>query len=157
MENKPPIYNKEGKVVDPEVARQGAQIEDKYRKKLFGLFKHSKEHIERGEREAETVMEQTVNIETENLPPVVTEEFNKYAKAYEGGEIDDLEGELKIENATVGDLGGGSMRYRLHCELDEGIGIVGFASKSFVSDYEYLVIIIDVKNNSVTNSKVIFG
>lgn len=164
---RPQIYNKKSQVTDIEVARQGAQVENKYRKKLFGLFNRSKEHIAEGEQKAEIAMEQTVDVELDSLPSVVKSEYAKFVDFYKDPENksfkfknelgQDIKGDLILENmATVGDLGDGVLRYRLSCELDEGrrTRIVGGVPIR-KSEYDFLVVVIDVKDNSVIDSKVI--
>ncbi len=147
FENSPSIYDKEGRVVDPEIARKGAMIENEYRRKLFGLFKRSKAHVAEGEVAAEIEMENTQGINVNELPDVINEEFNKYSES--------VGGDIELLDAIVGELGDGVLRYRLNCEINEGIGLVGFGSKTLASDLKYVVIIVDVKDGKIIQSDAV--
>jgi hypothetical protein len=52
--NKPPIYDKDGRITDPKLARKAADIENPYHKRtLFKIFRPSKKKITEGEKIAE--------------------------------------------------------------------------------------------------------
>jgi len=160
---KAPIYHDNGRVRDPETARIGAEIEDTYRKKLFGIFKRSEAHIGKGELEAELAMEGALSIDKEDLPDFVNLEFNKYVEAFEKGNDElELEGDLKIDQIKVSDLGNGIKRYRIFCEFSErpsledaaltGMNVTRMAL--LANQYEDLIITIDEKNAVILKSNV---
>jgi hypothetical protein len=156
FENQPSVYDKESKVVDPEVARAGAEIENKYRKKILDIFKRSNSHIAEGELAAELAMEKTETMDKSDLPGIVFQEFYRYIKEIKRGndgrvDPDDAD-DIEIDQVMVGDLGDGVKRYRLSCE---NIGIAGIISGITMPEHEKLVFIIDVKDESIINSDVI--
>lgn len=156
FENRSPIYDKNGRVNDPEVAQTGAEVENKYRKKLFGFIKRSKSHIEEGKLEAEMAMENTKTINRADLPTCVIREFFNYIKEIEKDNNRNIDpedaDEIEIENSTVGDLGGGVKRYRLSCE---DIGMAAIIGGIIIPEHDRLMFIIDVKDETIINSNII--
>jgi hypothetical protein len=165
----PPIYNEEGRVPDPEIAREGAEVEDKYRKKLFGVFKRSEGHIDEGMENAELVMEQEETVEFDSLPKLVKQEVVKHKRDLrKKDESIDVE-IMQIIQGTIGDR---TTRYHVYLDtsgkptviLTPGsLGMPGAKVGAFNMrvepgssklDSDKFEIIVDVKDNKIIQSKI---
>lgn len=144
---KPPIYDKDGRVVDPDLARNAAEVEDKYHKRWLGIFKPSKEKITEGMDQAERSIEQGQDlskkrlwwdvIDTKKIPNIVKQEMEKLKK--ERGWLFDF------TNVSTSDIGGGITRYRAYAE--ELIS----STPVLYDNYE---LILDLRDGSVEHEEI---
>lgn len=157
MTEKPPLYNHEGQVINPDKAREAADIEAKYHKKTLGVFRPSREKILKGEKESELAIEKAEEISVDKLPDVVSKEADKII-------LQILKSEKKaliFEEAYKGNIGGGVSRYRVIGNLEGDtipVAINTAANIPFSVPVEFdgdeIELIVDVKENIVIQSKL---
>jgi hypothetical protein len=103
-------FDKEGRIVDPNVAEEMAHIEDKYHDKTMGIFPPSEAKIKRGEQAAEKyIMEKGVPVKFSHEVPndvweVIVRELVRHWS------IDDA-GDLEIKDIRRIDKGNGEEEY----------------------------------------------
>lgn len=158
MKEGAPIYNEEGQITDPGVARKAAEIEGPYHTKKFGIFSPSKGKIEEGEFAAELGIEQASNIGLDELPSSVTEEVDRniLSLAKTNGEV------LQIDKALKGDLGGGVTRYRIFGQINEGtssVSVPGPVGTNIpisvpVDHWRGIQLVIDEKDGAIERSEL---
>lgn len=143
---KPPIYDNEGRVINPDLARKAAEVEDKYHKKSLGIFKPSKYKLTEGMDQAERTIEHGEDllkkrfwwevIDIEKVPSIVKAEMEKLEK--EGG------WNWELTSVTRADIGGGITRYRIYArEL--------LSSAPIYNEYE---LILDLKDNFIRHKEM---
>ena len=110
MKEKLPIYDDEGRVKDPKVARKMAEAEAPYHEKTLGIFSPSKWKIRKGEAAAEEALEKGERIvNLEDLPPALGQELQEFRNKYNN------ESGLGLFSLTGGraiDYGEGKFKYR---------------------------------------------
>ena len=110
MKEKLPIYDDEGRVKDPNVARKMAEAEAPYHEKTLGIFSPSKWKIRKGEAAAEEALEKGERIvNLEDLPPALGQELQEFRNKYNN------ESGLGLFSLTGGraiDYGEGKFKYR---------------------------------------------
>ena len=113
MKEKLPIYDDEGRVKDPKVARKMAEAEAPYHEKTLGIFSPSKWKIRKGEAAAEEALEKGERIiNLEDLPPALGQLLEEFRNKY------DSAGDLGLFGLTeimVVDYGDGKAKYRFLC------------------------------------------
>lgn len=88
MNEKINLYNEEGQVNDPEIAREMANVEDPYHKKRFGFLNPSQDKLKEGEMEAEKIgdhlqEEKIRNIEKQIKQEKMNEQIENIGKIFE--------------------------------------------------------------------------
>lgn len=145
---KPPIYNEKGEVVDLEIARQGAEIERKSRKKILGIFAPSRKNMRVEEVNAEFVMEEAEDIDFKDLPFSVKKELVKYK-----GEASSID----IEDTAKSDIGGGVMRYRILYSTSRPSTTVVLTPTNSIQPlstrtYKHFLITVDLRDGNIIKS-----
>ena len=116
MSEKSPLYDEQGRIQNPEVAQEAAEIEKKYHKKTFGIFRASKGKISEGEIEAEFSIEHAREVKIEDIPDVVQKEMDQQILKM----VKSNHQILSFESAYEGNIGGGVKRFRLFGKIEEG-------------------------------------
>ena len=106
---KPPLYDKGGRIIDPEIAREAAEIEKKYHKRTLGLFRPSAEKIRKGERKAEQAIEKGTKIKLGEIPSPVKEEVERLNTVQQTAKKE----WITIKEATIANIGDSITRFRL--------------------------------------------
>lgn len=145
--NKPPIYDAEGKVIDIEIAREGAEAENKYHKKTLGIFGPSAKKIRRGEINAELAMEKAVEIDSDALPSLVATELEKYRDEMEEKHQLDFD----IYEIFKSDIGDGITRYRIFGDVQDDLWDIASGAPGLSS--QDVEITIDVRDGRVVKSE----
>lgn len=145
---KPPIYNEKGEVVDLEIARQGAEIERKSRKKILGIFTPSAKSIRAEEVNAEFAMEDAEDLDFKDFPLSVKKEFVKYK-----GEATSI----NIEDTAKSDIGGGVMRYRILYSTSTPSTTVVLTPTNSIQPlstraYKHFLITVDLRDGNIIKS-----
>lgn len=143
---KPPIYDNEGQIINPDLARKAAEVEDKYHKKSLGIFKPSKEKLTEGMDQAERAIEHGEDlrkkrfwwevIDMEKVPDIVKTEMEKLEK--KGG------WNWELTNVTRSNIGGGITRYRIYAQ----------ELLSTMPIYNKYELILDLKGGSIVHKEM---
>lgn len=151
---KPPIYDGKGRVIDSDIAQEGAEAENKYHKKTLGFFRPSKEKIKQGNFIAGLIMEKGEEIKSKDMPSIVQKEVKKYQK-----EIKDKHDlpDFSIDKIIKADIGGGIVRYHVFYTAGDSTfslmqDIPSVKSSNLYDEEAYITI--DVKDKSIIQSKI---
>lgn len=60
--SKEEVYDEQGRVKDPEIAREMAKVEDPYHKKILGVIPTTQKRIEKGEKDAEGLLDEILKM-----------------------------------------------------------------------------------------------
>ena len=144
MLEKPPIYDDEGRIADPKIAREAADIENKFHKKEFGMFRPSKSEIKKGANKAELAIEKGKpvkekgffgsferKVEMKKLPHVIQEWAERLKQ----------KGGYEFWRGLEADIGGGVTRYRLY----------GFKKQN--AKRNEIQLVLDLKDGAVIHSE----